>query len=145
VAEGDQSGLIAGLESAKDCGAGGAKTIEAIPRDAVAHVEGEHDVQRNLLEADEVDLLEHAVVADLEVGPTETSHGTVAVGDKDVHPHGVDPARERRLLSEGRTDRSGDEEDHCRDSAGVHRDAAFRNGARNRARRSPALRPCTVR
>ncbi len=66
--------------------------------DALAHVERQHDVERNLLEADEVDLLRHAIVQHFEVGRLEADDRFVAIGDEDVHAYGLDLRREHDTL-----------------------------------------------
>ena len=65
---------------------------------ALADVETENDIQRDLLEADEVHLLQDALVADLEVLRSEAAHDLAAIRDEHVHANRVDARRERRLL-----------------------------------------------
>jgi hypothetical protein len=51
-----------------------------------------------LLEAHQVHRLQHAVVANFEVGSAEPGHDPVAVGHEYVHPYRLALRRERRLL-----------------------------------------------
>src|SRR5262249_2471930 len=78
-----------------------AQLLETIAADALAHVEREHHVQRNLLEADEIDLLRHAVIEHFEVARLETSErGTsVAIGHQYIHTYRLDLRREHGGLS----------------------------------------------
>jgi hypothetical protein len=51
----------------------------------VAHIEREDQIERNRTEADEIDLLGHAVVQYLEIGRPEPAHRLPLVGDQDVY------------------------------------------------------------
>ena len=62
MAEGDERRLIVLLQRREHARAGAAQLIQPFAGHAVAHVERQDDVQRNLLEADQIDLLRHAVV-----------------------------------------------------------------------------------
>src|SRR5205823_13283602 len=65
--EDDERGLIVAAQSAQQAPRGAFQVVETIAGDALAHVEGEDDVQRNLLEAGEVHVLTNPVVEDFEV------------------------------------------------------------------------------
>src|SRR5262249_56459971 len=100
--------------------------------------------QRDLIEADEVYLLQHAVVADFEIRRPEATDRTVPVRDEDVDAYRIDATREHRLLTMNRSSarseqRQRDDERH----ATRHRPGP-RNGAYICSSRSPARRPCSV-
>ena len=98
MTERHQRGLIGFLQPAENGAARAPQVVEPLARDAVAHVEAENHVERNLLEADEIDLLRHAVVEDLEVGGFQAGDRLAFVGDEDVDAHRFYFRRERRLL-----------------------------------------------
>ncbi len=64
---------------------------------ARTHIEREHDIQRNLLEAGEIDFLPDTVVEDLEIGRSQPLDRTPALGDQHVDSNGFNPAREDGL------------------------------------------------
>jgi hypothetical protein len=64
----------------------------------VAHIEREDQIERNRTEADEINLLGHAVVQYLEIGRPEPTHRLPLVGDQDVYSDGLDLRREHGLL-----------------------------------------------
>ena len=68
-------------------------------RDAVAHVERQDDVERDLLEAGVIDLLRHAVVEQLEVSGLEAEHRAAVVRDQHVDAHRFGFRSEGRPLS----------------------------------------------
>ena len=67
---------------------------EPQPLEARAHVERKHHVQRNLLEACQIDALTHAIVEHLEIVGGQTLHRAAVFRHEDVHAHGLDTARE---------------------------------------------------
>ncbi len=75
-----------------------AEMFETVARHAVAHVERQDDVERDLLEADDVDGLGDAFVADVEVGRRQPSDGPAILRDEHVDADRLEPARKRRGL-----------------------------------------------
>src|SRR5262245_29554043 len=72
--------------------------LESFAVDALADIEAEHDVQRELLEPDQVDLLRHAFVFDFEVRGAKPGDDLTAIRDQHVDTDGFHTRRERRLL-----------------------------------------------
>ena len=68
VAERDECRAIARFQAVEHGAARGLQMAEPETLQARAHVEREHDVQGNLLEAGEIDRLPHAIVHDFEIG-----------------------------------------------------------------------------
>src|SRR4029453_2112594 len=108
-----------------------------------AHVEREHHVQRNLLEADEIDLLRNTVVAYIEVGRLEAENGAtlVAIGDQDVDANSLYLRGEHHIL---RIERSRDADDRRSNqpAADAHRWSVIWNGLWTASISASALRPC---
>ena len=66
------------------------QAVEPLPLDAVAHVESKDHIERNLSEADEVHLLRHVVVQDLEIGSPEPRNRPTVVGGEDINADDLD-------------------------------------------------------
>ena len=127
MAEGDERGLIRRLQRAQHGAAGRLQPIETVARDAVAHVEREDRIERNLLEADEIDLLRHAVVDHLEIRSREAAHRLSLIGDEHIDADRLDPRRKARLLRAG-AQRRGRREDKRRCESRRHGRSLVRNG-----------------
>ncbi len=76
---------------------------------ARAHVEGQHDVQGNLLEAGEIDRLPHAVVQHFEIARHQALDWLAVCGDEHVHADRFDSARKglRRREGDRQRERAG--------------------------------------
>src|SRR5688572_16095542 len=72
--------------------------VQTLADHALAHVESEDHVDRQLLERGEVDLLHHTVVDDLEIRRPQPADDAAVVGDEDVNAHRLEPAGKRGRL-----------------------------------------------
>ena len=97
VAERDERGAIAGLQAVEHSLAGGLQVAEPQALQARAHVERQHHVQRNLLEAREIDALAHAIVQHLEIGRRQPLHRPAVLGHQHIDAHRLDSAGEGLL------------------------------------------------
>jgi len=112
VVERDERGLILRFQTGQQLTGRLPEVIEALTDDAVAHVENQHQVQRDFFEAREIDLLRHAVVDDLEVVRRQPAHWPAPAG----------AGRPRRPTCAGaeHRDRAGDEAaGACSHGAGI--------------------------
>ena len=98
MTEGEQRRSIVLRQSIEQRVTSALQMRQPFPGDAGADVEGQEDVQRDLLKADHVDVLRDAVVAYLEVGGAEPGHDLAAVGHEHVHANRLALRRKRRLL-----------------------------------------------
>ena len=124
MAERDERRLIPLLERHEHSRAGAAQLVQPFAGHAVAHVEREDDVERDFIEADQVDDLRHTVVDDLEVAGTQAADRLAVIGNEHVDADGFDLRRERRALlrpTDGRQqqhrDRRRHTSSHCKRSA----------------------------
>ena len=87
--------------------------IQRRPLDAVAGVEHEQHADRGLVDGDAVNLLQDAVVAQLEVLDLQPGDGASALGDERVHPHDVDAAAKALRRSGAAGNGYQEEEEEC--------------------------------
>ena len=80
--------------------------IQPLARHALAHIEREDDVQRNLLVADEVHLLRDVVVENLEIAARQSENRRALLGNQHVDTNSFDFRGERwHLRLRGHRDR----------------------------------------
>ena len=91
VAKRHECCLIRGSQVTEHRGRGLAQPRQPRAGHTRAHIESKYEVERNLLEAHQVDALEHAIVADLEVVGTEPCDWTTALRHQHVDAHGLGP------------------------------------------------------
>ena len=70
--EGDQAGVVAVDQTVEQRQAGLTQGGELLLGDAGAQIEGEHDAERHIGLADQRHRLQHALIADLEVGGVQS-------------------------------------------------------------------------
>jgi len=68
----------------------GLQVLQRRSRDAVAHVEHQRDAERLGFSTNDIDLLAHAVVEELEVVPGQALHRLSVSADEDVDTDGID-------------------------------------------------------
>ena len=145
VVEGDERRLIGRLQLGVSAVLAARNCSSRVAGDALAEIERQSDVQRDFAEADDVDLLRHAVVANDEVGWRQSAQRLARrIGDQHVDADAFDARREGRLRRHDAASSasSGERDDRGRIIArgsGTAR-AARRAGARrsrHRRRSSP--------
>jgi hypothetical protein len=95
--------------------------VEPLARDALADVQSENDVDRELFKADEIDFLQDSFVSDLEVLGRKAAYDLTTIRDEYVHTNRVHARSKRWLL---RADR-GSAQDDGDPRSDLHGDSAW--------------------
>ena len=99
MAERNERGSIARLKGGQRGTPGRAKMIEPFAGHAIAHVERQDQVDRNLLEADEIHWLPYAVIEHLEVSGRQPLERHAAFADQDIDGAPPRPCSRRRAVA----------------------------------------------
>src|SRR5262245_2373325 len=146
MAEREQRRTIILGQSIEQRMAGRLQVLQPFAGHAGADVECQEHVQRNLLEAHEIDRLKHTVVTHFEVAGTESSDNFGAIGDEHVHAYGFALCGEGRLLGRRRHHAAQQQSDTRRHQPCHHRNnlkdaAEYRRATGPRLATVPPRRP----